>query len=372
MQVMENNMELEAMKAIFIAEKNYERAKRELNKIQNEEFEEIVMPSHPTLKRVNRVYPEVRSQLKINWFKAFKPTLFFCALIFLALLLYSTYDTFEVFLMGVIGFTGVCMSFFYVLYYILFKQSRIKIRDQEKVYASREYQEHCQKLNRQYDAQDAKLKVQYEEEMKVYSVKKKEYDEQFYIWTSMYHPMQVNRAEDALREAEGIRSNVYTKYNVVPTKYRYYDAISYLYEYMSSSSADIKTAIEAYDREQQAEIAYKRARLEEERNRLLREELDWQIHENESAKETSGGSFIGDVVSTAIGASIANRGIKKELEKQRQEAAERENERKREEDRKRREEAHRSQVEWEKVRKENEKRRRNGQPELPYPERFYW
>ena len=195
----------------------------------------------------------------------------------------------------------------------------------------------------------------------------------------------------------------------IPSIYRNDKAIKFIYEYVLSSRRALQQAYEAYDRQlllykQQEAIELEREKLKkiEEEQRRIREQQQIQ-RENELSQENNnyysvsdwgfddvayrsydieqeynsrntegGGSFLRDVAANAIGASIANRGIKKELERQRKEANERERARLEEEDRKKREAAHRSQVEWENVRKANEERRRKGLPELPYPDRFYW
>ncbi|SFL05513.1 TPR repeat [Lachnospiraceae bacterium KH1T2] len=192
----------------------------------------------------------------------------------------------------------------------------------------------------------------------------------------------------------------------IPQKYDSISAIKFICEYVSSSNSSIETACEAYERKlhldkqkRQAEINRERQRekelasrlaeerrYEEEERRRRFEQLNREYEQQEAKYaqmqddryygQDSGGSglggFVRDVAATAIGSSIANHGIKKELRRQREEEERREKERRAEEDMRKREAAHRSQIEWENVRRANEERRRKGQPELPYPHRFYW
>ena len=195
----------------------------------------------------------------------------------------------------------------------------------------------------------------------------------------------------------------------VSGKYSEKKALEFIYEKMSSSQCSLQMACEAYDKQllleqRKRQLEEEQRRRAEEAQRIRNEEqnkrnyrivdpqqqnmggqyrrvddyddhrasYDDQYYAEEPSRGSVLGGFVRDVTATAIGSSIANRGIKKELRRQREEEERREKERRNEEDRRKREAAHRSQVEWEKVRKANEERRRKGQPELPYPDRFYW
>ena len=190
-------------------------------------------------------------------------------------------------------------------------------------------------------------------------------------------------------------SQVYNRLDI-PRKYRSIKALEFISKQISSNHYSVQTAIEEYDKYQLAEKKRKEEekrrieqeeeerRLEESRRKMAQWDREYEEQEAAYARRqeeryyernsggSGGGSFLRDVASAAIGGSIANRGVKKELRKQREEANEREKARRAEEDRKKREAAHRSQVEWENVRKANIERRRKGLPELPYPDRFYW
>lgn len=168
---------------------------------------------------------------------------------------------------------------------------------------------------------------------------------------------------------------------------------------MFSSRCSLQQAFEAYDRQLLLEKQQEAIELEHKRQKQLEQEQSQRNYENgfritnwdieyepqesygstqedlyheRDGRSSGSGSFLRGVAATAIGASIANRGIKKELEIQRKEEQAREKSRTEEDDRRKREAAHRSQVEWREIDRINKERRRKGLPELPYPERFYW
>lgn len=93
---------------------------------------------------------------------------------------------------------------------------------------------------------------------------------------------------------------------------------------------------------------------------------NFQYNDYSSSNESSG------FFSNLAASYIANMGVKKAIKDQTRLMEEQERRRREEAEAEKRERAHRSQVEWENVRKQNIERRRKGLPELPYPERFYW
>lgn len=80
-------------------------------------------------------------------------------------------------------------------------------------------------------------------------------------------------------------------------------------------------------------------------------------------------SILGDIAKISIGTAIGNKGLRNDLAEDRRMRME---EAKAIENEERYRRARESQKEWEAVRQANMERRRNGQPELPYPPRYYY
>lgn len=122
----------------------------------------------------------------------------------------------------------------------------------------------------------------------------------------------------------------------------------------------VKSIISEENRQQEAESRRQEYHRAEEQQHIME---NGRPNHNESgaAKEDRNnggghGSFLGNVAAAAIGSAIGNRGIKKELKRQREAEEARERERARESRRMRDE-----------VIKANMERRKKGQPELPVP-----
>lgn len=109
--------------------------------------------------------------------------------------------------------------------------------------------------------------------------------------------------------------------------------------------------------------------------KYLQNEEERRMERAERRESGAGsGSFLQDVASTAIGSSIANHGIKKELRKQTKMMEEQRDEAKRQKIRdevQRSQEKSRHNYEVDQIMKQNRERRRKGLPELPVPPKWY-
>lgn len=122
----------------------------------------------------------------------------------------------------------------------------------------------------------------------------------------------------------------------------------------------IKEAVEEFHEQ----VIQRLQEIEIERERR-REERSGQKCEEDN-------SFVRDTATSAIGTWAGTRSLRKEVRKQTelQERAKKREQARYDEERRRR--ARQSQREWYAVKEANEKRRRNGQPELPYPPREWY
>ena len=198
--------------------------------------------------RVERKYPEVQSNLKFWPFALIALPFALIALCF-----------------GPIAWIIVILC--YVEGYKHFKQ-RVE-KDKERKKMSPEYQAQVRDLNRQYDLIDAS-------EYQRWFSEKKEYDEVLipnYMkekaeWTQK-RAFFLSKTQKHLDKAQENLNNFYLTTRLIPSNYHNIAALTYIYNYMSTSQYDLKEAIEKYEqylasvREQQYQSAMLKAQNEQ-------------------------------------------------------------------------------------------------------------
>lgn len=147
------------------------------------------------------------------------------------------------------------------------------------------------------------------------------------------------------------------------------DVLKELVNMMNEADNDVKAIIRKYN-EKLAQEEEERKRREEEA-RLRREaQANGEYYDDEDDGEDLGVSLLKGVAGIAIGTALGNRGLRKENRKQTQfmkEQSERERERDRKAEMERSRQAAQSRSYRASVIRENQKRRREGKPELPIP-----
>ena len=332
----------------------------------------------PEPQKVRRVYDKPVSNLKWKWTDGFLPAVIcFVAIIVTNILPGSIW----IWLHMILIMLGLPASLVYGVYKYI-KYFMKKREDVSNLGNTPEYQNYRRQLDEQYDAQDAQAMSEYKktvqkleeeaaEKNKIRDgliTEKQDYENQI---DQIKNDTNILRRQDSGRDAAKMLGFMKEKkWPIVKAFAKAHNLGNVNYEY--------KVNYAIMERERQAKEdaeRWEREQEEYEREMLRREQEQYY----EEAPRSSSGGFIRDVASTAIGASIANRGIEKEMKRQRE--ADERRERQEKEDRKRREfeererkreEAYQSQREWRAVQKANEERRRKGQPELPLPPRKWY
>ncbi len=147
-----------------------------------------------------------------------------------------------------------------IIYYYAYFKNRVD-RDKERIRLSPEYQSQVQELNQQYDSIDAS-------EYQRYIAEKKEYDEVLipnYMkekteW-SQKRALAISKSQQQLDKAQEMLANIYESTKLIPSNYHNIAALTYIYNFMSTSQYDLKEAIDKYEqheasiREQQFQSA---------------------------------------------------------------------------------------------------------------------
>ena len=109
-----------------------------------------------------------------------------------------------------------------------------------------------------FDSQYAKEKEQYD------TVVLPKYQAELSVWT-MEHDKKVKAVKDKLDADCRAQSELYTTTKIIPMQYRSIEALTYLYQLMSTSEYDLKEAVDMYDKELQRQQEAERIRQEMDR-----------------------------------------------------------------------------------------------------------
>lgn len=125
---------------------------------------------------------------------------------------------------------------------------------------------------------DADLRNQYEQEKAHYdTVILPRYKEELSAWTAEQNK-RIQAAADKLEAARRVQSELYETSRIIPMQYRDIEALTYIYQLMSTSDYDIKEAVNMYDKELQRQ--QEAARIEEQqRANALAEEQNYHLRQ---------------------------------------------------------------------------------------------
>ncbi len=156
-----------------------------------------------------------------------------------------------------------------------FEARKIKMKESDK------YKERCLLVDEQnqikQEEKNKELLEKYNSEMKIYEKEKKEYDEVLAPPFFAKYQEFNNRYEKLKNEL----AEVY-KRGIIPHRYQNFEAVTFLNEYMSSSSFDLKYAIEEYKHHKEEENRIAREAREAEDRRIQME-----LQEEENARLAS-------------------------------------------------------------------------------------
>lgn len=109
-----------------------------------------------------------------------------------------------------------------------------------------------------FDSQYAKEKEQYD------TVVLPKYQAELSAWTTE-HDKRIKAVKDKLDADCRAQSELYTTTKIIPMQYRDIEALTYLYQLMSTSDYDLKEAVDMYDKELQRQQEAERIRQEGQR-----------------------------------------------------------------------------------------------------------
>ena len=328
-------------------------------------------PAPPVMGKVEKEKPpKIKPTAKYNFLLAFLPFAVTILLkTFLADWIPSLYFT--------IAFLLPLCGFFWIFVYTFLIYMKARRKNIETIRSSPEYAAQCNAIEEQFQQQKYAAEFEYAQAKQIYDTQTLPAFEQKRSAAIAELEAKKKAALSELSTVEQELEALYDACGLIPIQYRNIPALSFIYNTIHSSRVDITTAFHLYEQKKQQEI-------EEEKLRQYQRELDLREQEIERERNRQAANeFFSGVAATAAGSYIgnraANRGERKELQKQtaylkkQTEIAEQEAKKRAfAEDERKRREAHESQLRWDAVSKENEKRRRKGQPELPLPPRWYY
>lgn len=231
-----DNSKVETLKKVLDLEVYIKEAQNELSRLHHMSFDSAPQP--PVCQKINKTYPDIQTPIKFNWLIA-------------SILMLICFP---------IG----------IIYYFVHKKQK------EQILNSAEYKAQCAEIDAECDRQQAIANQKYEEETRLYETEtlpnyQKELDE----WTAN-HEKKIEQVQQDLRNARQNLSLIYQETKIVPSQYRTIEALSYIYEMISTSDYDIKEAVDMYNKEIQRQ--QEATRIEElQRANALADEQNYHL-----------------------------------------------------------------------------------------------
>lgn len=234
---MDNHRQVEVVKEVLDLEIYVSNTSQRLSTLKSEQFRKA--PAPPVKTTIKRTYPEIQSSKKFSWIVAII----------------------------------ICIPFTLIgslIYYFIMKSA--EKRDIERIRNSAEYKGQCARLDAAYDRQQAAANQKYQAEKMAYDTQvMPAYRSSLNEWT-IRQKQKILQTERDLADAQNRLKMIYQTTKVIPVQYRTIDAISYIYDMISTSDYDIKQAIENYDRKSQRELDKARLRAQQRANRIADEQ----------------------------------------------------------------------------------------------------
>lgn len=144
----------------------------------------------------------------------------------------------------------------------------------EYIAAKAEIDEEVVRVQKELDEQYAKEKAEYD------NVILPRYKKALATWTTE-HNDKLNRTSERLENAINEQKTLYENTRIIPMQYRDIDALTYIYELMSTSEYTVKEAVDMYDKAIQREQEYARTQELGRQNALLEEQNMLAEEQNE-------------------------------------------------------------------------------------------
>lgn len=196
--------------------------------------------------------------------------------------------------LSIVGWAGILLT---IIYYLK-KKSAYKNNIAEyksnlesqpeyqrmKAEAEQKAQAHTEAIIEERKREQAEYDRQYEEEKHHYdTVIMPQYEKEKADWTSA-HEAEIKAVSDKLQAYKTAQTELYTSTKIIPMQYRDIDALTYLYQLMSTSDYDIKEAVDMYDNEIARQQEMQRIR-EQQRANDLADEQNYLLNEQNARLE---------------------------------------------------------------------------------------
>jgi len=275
---MGNYQQVEAVKYALDLEVYIAEHTEKLSELKSEQCRPT--PDLPVRNVIQRIYPEINPQLKVDWKIAFLPLIVVVVSMVLSMVGIST----QIDVLAKIGSVGSMLllpSIIWIpVYRFVIHKKKIKA-EIERISNTVEYRSQCATMDQNYDQMQAEAdwvyqNQQYEYEVAILPRYKLELEE----WTRAHNEI-IRGVEYNLQTAKMSLDNLYTTTRIIPLQYRQIETIQYIYDTISTSDFDVRYAIELYDKSEQRKLEEARFYQQQEANQLANEQNDLLYEQNE-------------------------------------------------------------------------------------------
>lgn len=166
----------------------------------------------------------------------------------------------------------------------------LKQQDVERIKASKEYKDEYQRRLDDQKNRQGEFDKEYENALAQFDIDWNTWKEHKKAWDADHQKRYETAKAERVHERDVLRQ-MFDDFGKFPKQYRFESCVAYVHEVLSSSDADISTAIEMYDRERQRQLESERidalnrqADLQAQRNRELEYQSELQERANDIAE----------------------------------------------------------------------------------------
>ena len=150
----------------------------------------------------------------------------------------------------------------------------------------KKYEAEWIRVEKDSNLRNEEIKQKYQKDLALYHELIKKYTNEKAEWEDIHNSKYKSVVNEYNSVLDSI-DNLYNQTKIVPMQYRKLEVISYLYEYMSSSDADINQGLLSYDNHVQQKLTQSHIKeqqisnaLADERNRIAQHQADLTLEQN--------------------------------------------------------------------------------------------
>lgn len=242
-------------------------------------------PNPPTRKTAQFTPPPVKHGCKINWLIMFLPGAIDIALAMI---------TKDIWLTMLILPTLIAWP---IVYYFAIYRKKKKAAIEE-VRNSEEYQKEYAAVKAESDKKQKIFDDEYAAAKEEFdTVTMPQYKAEYANWESI-KKKKVEQIKEKLSEVQRELSNHYEQTRIVPIQYRSIHALQYIYDMISTSTYDVRQAIDSFDKNEQRQLDMMRLQEQQQANALAMEQNDLLDQQNSIAEKARRDANIAAVVGT--------------------------------------------------------------------------